>query len=81
VITQLKTLAKDGYEAAQIGLVEFVKNKNVTKPQAGHFAKTEAPPVKVIKEVALSWTPRALKDQGRRPRAGRHLLRARGLWT
>jgi len=53
VITQLKTLAKDGYEAAQIGLVEFVKDKNVTKPQAGHFAKSEAPPVKVIKEVAL----------------------------
>ncbi len=23
----------------------------MTKPQAGHFAKTEAPPVKVIKEV------------------------------
>ena len=53
VITQLKTLARDGYEAAQIGLVEFVKTKNVTKPQAGHFAKTEAPPVKVIKEVDL----------------------------
>ncbi len=53
VITQLKTLARDGYEAAQIGLVEFVKTKNVTKPQAGHFAKTEAPPVKVIKEVSL----------------------------
>ena len=53
VITQMKTLANDGYEAAQIGLVEFVKDKNVTKPQKGHFAKTEAPPVKVIKEVAL----------------------------
>ena len=53
VITQLKTLLRDGYEAAQIGLVEFVKDKNVTKPQAGHFAKCEAPPVKVINEVAL----------------------------
>jgi len=53
VITQLKTLAVDGYEAAQIGLVEFIKTKNVTKPQAGHFAKCEAPPVKVIKEVDL----------------------------
>ena len=53
VITQMKTLARDGYEAAQLGLVEFVKAKNVTKPQAGHFAKTEAPPVKVIREVAL----------------------------
>ena len=53
VITQLKTLARDGYEAAQIGLVEFIKTKNVTKPQAGHFAKCEAPPVKVIHEVEL----------------------------
>jgi large subunit ribosomal protein L3 len=53
VITQLKTLVNDGYEAAQIGLVEFVKDKNVTRAQAGHFAKTEAPPVKVIKEVGL----------------------------
>src|SRR5271169_1760686 len=53
VITQLKTAGKDGYDAAQIGLVEFIKAKNVTKPQAGHFAKTEAPPVKVIREVDL----------------------------
>jgi large subunit ribosomal protein L3 len=53
VITQLKSLAKDGYEAAQLGLVEFVKDKNVTKPQAGHFAKTDSPAVKIIKEFAL----------------------------
>jgi large subunit ribosomal protein L3 len=51
VVTQLKTAAKDGYEAAQIGLVEFVKASNITKPLAGHLAKTEAPPVKLIKEV------------------------------
>ena len=71
VITQLKTLAKDGYDAAQIGLVEFIKTKNVTKPQAGHFAKTEAPPVKVIKEVdveaSAGWRSR---DQGWRSGAG-----------
>src|ERR1700756_937017 len=53
VITQLKTAAKDGYDAAQIGLVEFVKASNITKPQAGHLAKTEAPPVKFIKEVDI----------------------------
>ena len=41
VITQLKTLAKDGYEAAQIGLVEFVKSSKVNKPMAGHFGKSE----------------------------------------
>src|ERR1700751_2743905 len=53
VITQLKTATRDGYDAAQIGLVEFVKSSNITKPQAGHLAKTEAPPVKFIKEVDI----------------------------
>lgn len=53
VVTQLKSLAKDGYEAAQIGLVEFVKASKLTKPEAGHLAKTDAPPVKFVKEVAL----------------------------
>src|ERR1035438_2716546 len=53
VITQLKTAARDGYEAAQIGLVEFVKASRVTKPMAGHFAKADAPPVKEIREVGL----------------------------
>jgi large subunit ribosomal protein L3 len=51
VITQLKTAAKDGYDAAQIGLVEFVKASRMTKPQSGHLKKTEAPPVKLIREV------------------------------
>ena len=53
VVTQLKTMAKDGYEAAQIGLVEFVKASKITKPEAGHLAKTDAPPVKEIREVAI----------------------------
>jgi large subunit ribosomal protein L3 len=53
VITQLKTMAKDGYEAAQIGLVEFVKASKITKPQAGHLAKSDAPPVKEIREVEI----------------------------
>ena len=53
VVTQLKTLAKDGYDAAQLGLVEFVKASNINKPEAGHLAKTEAPPVREIKEFPL----------------------------
>jgi large subunit ribosomal protein L3 len=53
VVTQLKTAARDGYDAAQIGLVEFVKASRITKAQAGHLAKTEAPPVKVIREVDI----------------------------
>jgi large subunit ribosomal protein L3 len=53
VITQLKRAPKEGYEAAQIGLVEFVKGKNVGKAMQGHFSKHDLPPVKFIREVAL----------------------------
>jgi large subunit ribosomal protein L3 len=53
VITQLKTLAKDGYEAAQIGYVDFIKASKINKAMTGHFAKSNVPPVKMIKEVAL----------------------------
>src|SRR5271157_5400798 len=51
VITQHKTQTKDGYESAQIGLVEFVKEKKLTKPMRGHFAKHNLPPVKFLREV------------------------------
>src|SRR5215469_2344636 len=53
VVTQLKTLAKDGYDAAQIGLVEFVKASKVNKAMTGHFAKSNVPPARVVKEVAI----------------------------
>src|SRR6202045_2263757 len=53
VITQLKTLAKDGYDAAQIGYVAFIKASKVNKSMTGHFAKANVPPVRMIKEVAL----------------------------
>jgi large subunit ribosomal protein L3 len=53
VVTQRKTAAKDGYEAAQIGLVEFVKEKRLTAPMKGHLAKHSLPPVKFVREVAV----------------------------
>jgi large subunit ribosomal protein L3 len=53
VVTQLKTLAKDGYDAAQIGLVEFVKASKVNKAMTGHFGKSNVPPARVLKEVAI----------------------------
>lgn len=53
VITQLKTQAKDGYDAAQIGYVDFIKASKVNKAMTGHFAKSNVPPVRVLKEVAL----------------------------
>jgi large subunit ribosomal protein L3 len=53
VITQAKTSAKDGYESAQIGLVEFVKESRLTQPMRGHLAKNNLPPVKFIREVPI----------------------------
>src|SRR5690349_8896425 len=53
VITQLKTQAKDGYDAAQIGYVDFIKASKVNKAMTGHFAKSNVPPVRVLKEVDL----------------------------
>jgi len=53
VVTQHKTATKDGYEAAQIGLVEFVKQSRLTKPALGHLAKNNLPPVKFMREVPL----------------------------
>jgi large subunit ribosomal protein L3 len=62
VITQLKTMAKDGYEAAQIGYVDFVKASKVNKAMTGHFAKSNVPPVRILKEVAIE--PTAAVAQG-----------------
>jgi large subunit ribosomal protein L3 len=53
VVTQHKSAAKDGYEAAQIGLVEFVKESRLSKGERGHLAKNNLPPVKFLREVPL----------------------------
>src|SRR5487761_1142430 len=53
VITQLKTRARDGYEAAQIGLIEFVKSSKINKPMAGHFGKSNVPPMRMVREVPV----------------------------
>jgi large subunit ribosomal protein L3 len=53
VVTQHKSATRDGYEAAQIGLVEFLKESRLTKPAQGHLAKNNLPPVKFMREVPL----------------------------
>lgn len=72
VITQLKTLAKDGYDAAQIGLVEFVKANKVNKAMTGHFAKSDVPPVREIREVPLESVTGGEEGQG--AKAGDRIL-------
>ena len=56
LITQVKSVESDGYNALQIG-GGVVKDKQVTKPQKGHFAKANVKPVKFLREVRLSTAP------------------------
>src|SRR5512146_1100425 len=53
VITSLKSATRDGYDAVQIGLVEFVKESRLTKPAKGHLGKNNLPPVKFLREVPV----------------------------
>jgi large subunit ribosomal protein L3 len=53
VVTQRKSASKEGYDAVQLGLVEFVKGKNIPKPMQGHFAKHNLPPVKMLREFLV----------------------------
>jgi large subunit ribosomal protein L3 len=62
VVTQSKKAAKDGYEAAQLGFVEFVKESRITKPMRGHFAKHNLPPVKFLREVPIEVDEKAEGD-------------------
>src|SRR5207302_8938465 len=63
VVTQRKTANKDGYEAAQIGLVEFVKGSRLNKPMTGLFSKSNLPPVKELREVDIEVDLTAAKTE------------------
>ncbi|HWQ00186.1 MAG TPA: 50S ribosomal protein L3 [Vicinamibacterales bacterium] len=52
VVVQTKTLATDGYEAVQLGLVEE-RPARVPRPIAGQFRKAGVPPTRVRREVGV----------------------------
>ena len=54
-VTQVKTEQTDGYTAIQIGYKE-VREKALTKPELGHLAKSEANPVRHLKEYRVDAT-------------------------
>lgn len=56
VVTQVKTVKTDGYNAVQIGF-GAIAEKKVIKPMAGHFAKAGVDPVKHLIEVRLVDAP------------------------
>src|SRR6266849_28226 len=48
VITQHKTQTRDGYDAAQIGLVEFMKESRLTQPMKGLLGSKNLPQVNFL---------------------------------
>ncbi len=52
-VIQRKTKAKDGYDALQLGLVEDRPPRQPSKAQQGHFLKSGAPVLRVLREFAF----------------------------
>jgi large subunit ribosomal protein L3 len=53
VVVQKKTKQKDGYDAVQLGFVEFVKPKRVNKPMTGHYKKSNVAPARFLREIRV----------------------------
>jgi large subunit ribosomal protein L3 len=53
MVVQRKTPTTDGYDAVQLGLVEFVKPQRLNKPATGHLKKAGAEGAKFLREFEL----------------------------
>ncbi len=53
VVVQRKSPVGDGYDAVQLGLLEFVKPRRISKPAAGHIKKAGVDGVKFLRELRL----------------------------
>ncbi|MCK7490208.1 MAG: 50S ribosomal protein L3 [Anaerotruncus sp.] len=53
VITQVKTILKDGYDSIQIGYGN-VSSKSLTQPELGHLQKSNLQPLKYLKEFRIN---------------------------
>ena len=68
VVVQCKTIARDGYDAVQLGLVEQRKRPpRVSKAVAGHYRRANVPPTRIRRELALA-------AGGEAPQAGEQVL-------
>jgi len=66
VVVQRKTTERDGYEAAQLGLVEGRPPRKVPQPISGHFVAAGIPPTRYLAEVPV--------DEGDESKAGDAVL-------
>jgi large subunit ribosomal protein L3 len=53
VVVQRKTPLTDGYDAVQLGLMEYVKPARINKPRGGHLKKAGVDGVKFLRELNL----------------------------
>jgi large subunit ribosomal protein L3 len=53
VVVQRRSKQSDGYDAVQLGLVEFVKPQRISKPMTGHFKKANVAPMRMLREIRL----------------------------
>jgi large subunit ribosomal protein L3 len=67
VVIQKKSKDPDGYEAVQLGLVEFIRPSRVNKPRSGHFKKAEVPPCRILREFRTA-------DGEEAPKVGEQIL-------
>jgi large subunit ribosomal protein L3 len=53
VVIQRKTPSLDGYDAIQVGLLEYVKPSRINKPESGHLRKSGSDGVRYLRELRL----------------------------
>lgn len=53
IVVQKKTRDKDGYDAVQLGLVEFIKPQRLNRPRTGHLKKANLPPMRFLREMLV----------------------------
>jgi large subunit ribosomal protein L3 len=53
VVTQVKTVLKDGYNSIQIGYGK-ISSKSLTQPELGHLQKSNIQPLKYLKEFRIN---------------------------
>ena len=53
MVVQRKTPTSDGYDAVQLGLVEFVKPQRINKPKTGHLKKAGVEGAKFLREFRM----------------------------
>jgi large subunit ribosomal protein L3 len=54
MVVQRKTPSTDGYDAVQLGLVEFIKPQRINKPTAGRLKKAGVEGAKFMREFQLN---------------------------